>query len=68
MFLMISKKLFFASSVLMISGSIILAGGVIGKPYYPDAFCLADAVIIFGFVFLIFGLIFMLLSLFKREK
>lgn len=52
----------------MISGSIILAGGVIGKPYYPDAFCLADAVIIFGFVFLIFGLIFMLLSLFKREK
>lgn len=65
---MISKKLFFASSVLLISGSIILAGGVIGKPHDVDVFCLADAIIIFGLVFLIIGLILMLVSFFKREK
>lgn len=63
-----SKKLFLTSSVLIISGSIILAGGVIGKPYDTDVFCVADAAIIFGFAFLIFGLIFMLLFFFKREK
>lgn len=65
---MITKKLFFASSILIISGSIILAGGVIGKPHDGTVFCLADVAIIIGFAFLIIGLILMVLSFFKREN
>lgn len=67
-FFMISNKLIYASSVFMISGSIILAGGVIGKPLNSYEFCLADAIIIIGFVFIVTGLILMLLSFFKHKK
>lgn len=50
---MISKKFLYASSSLLISGSILLAGGTIGsiiyKSLYTYSFNYADIVIILAF-------------------
>lgn len=68
---MISKKFLYASSSLLISGSILLAGGTIGsiiyKSLYTYSFNYADIVIIFGILFMISGFIFLILSFIKHD-
>ena len=68
MFLMISKKFFGFAAALLVSGSILLAGAAIGKPYAISDFTLADFTYILGLVFLVAGLTFMIVSFFKRDK
>ncbi len=62
------KKLFSFASTLLISGSILLAGGAIASPLETTSFGLADIVLIVAFIFLIVGLVSLIVSLCLKEK
>ena len=65
---MISKKFLYASSSLLISGSILLAGGTIGSIISNTyTFHYSDIVIIFGILFMISGFVFLILSFIKHD-
>lgn len=62
------KKIFLASCALLISGSIILSGSVIGNAFGNNSFSLSDFTTILGFIFLICGIVLLILSLLKSDE